>query len=144
MRSSRRLMIYSFLALLGVGLMAFHPTTLCAQDDAMKQALMTFAFDLHAGVKNGNLTPEQKAQVRKDLQTLFQAKQSGDRRAMLGAMMSFHQVLNSGAFQPQDAQRIKQDMRAIRQAKQASGGGMGGGGMGGGGMGGGGMMGGNP
>jgi hypothetical protein len=140
MRSSRRLMIYSFLALLGVGLMVFHPTTLCAQDDAMKQALMTFALDLHEGVKNGNLTPDQKAQVRNDLQTLRQAKQSGDRRAMLGAMMNFHRLLNSGAFQPQDAQRIKQDMQAIRQAKQASGGG----GMGGGGMGGGGMMGGNP
>jgi Spy/CpxP family protein refolding chaperone len=139
MRSPGKLLIYSFLMLFGVGLMAFHPTTVRAQDDAMKQALMTFVFDLHEGVKNGNLTPEQKAQVRNDLQTLRQAKQNGDRRAMLGALMNFHQLINSGAFQPQDAQRIKQDMRAIRQAKQASGGGMGGGGMGGGGM-----MGGNP
>jgi hypothetical protein len=144
MQSPRKLMIYSLLLLIGVGLMAFHPTTVCAQD-AMKQALVTFVFDLHEGVKRGNLTPEQKAQVRNDLQTLRQAKESGDRRAMLGAMMNFHQLLNSGAFQPQDAQRIKQDLQAIRQAKQASGGGgMGGGGMGGGGMGGGGMMGGNP
>jgi Spy/CpxP family protein refolding chaperone len=132
------------MALLGASLMTFHPAPLYAQNDAMKQALMTFAFDLHEGVKRGNLTPQQKQQVRDDLQALRAAKQSGDRRAMLGPMMNFHQLLNSGAFQPQDAQRIKQDLQAIRAAKQASGGGMGGGGMGGGGMGGGGMMGGNP
>jgi hypothetical protein len=87
-------------------------------------------------MKRSSLTPDQKEQVRNDLQTLRQAHQSGDRRSGMRAMMNFHQILDSGAFQPQDQQRIKQDLQNLRQAKQQSGGGMG---MGGGGMGMGGM-----
>lgn len=134
---SRKLLIGSLVVLLG--LIALHPGRVLAQD-SMKQALVTFAFDLHEGMKRSTLTPDQKEQVRNDLKTLREAKQSGNKRAAFKAMMNFHRLLDSGAFQPQDAQRIKQDLRALREAKQASGGG----GMGGGGMGGGGMMGGNP
>lgn len=143
MRPSRKLTVCCSVLLLGLGLMAFNPAPLRAQD-SMKEAMVTFAFDLHEGMKRSTLTPQQKEQVRNDLKTLRQAKQSGDKRSAFRAMMNFHRVLDSGAFQPQDQQRIKQDLQALRAAKQASGGGMGGG-MGiGGGMGGGGMMGGNP
>jgi Spy/CpxP family protein refolding chaperone len=107
--------------------------------ESTKDAFMTFAVDLHEGVKRSTLTPQQKQQLRGDLQSLHAAMQSGNRRAAIRPMMNFHDLLDSGAFQPQDQARLKQDLQNLRAAKQASGGGMGGGmgGMGGGGMGGG-------
>ncbi|HEY2105635.1 MAG TPA: hypothetical protein VGH29_07610 [Candidatus Binataceae bacterium] len=104
-----------------VGLIASYAAA--GAQDTTKQAMLTFAFDLHEGVKRSSLTPQQKEQVRSDLQTLRQAHESGDRRSALRAMMNFHQLLDSGAFQPQDQQRIKQDLQNLRAAKQASGGG---------------------
>jgi hypothetical protein len=114
--------MFAFVALLAAGLQAACPALALAQD-SMKDAVETFAFDLHEGMKRANLTPQQKEQIRTDLQTLRQAKQSGDRRSAFRAMMNFRQILDSGAFQPQDQQRIKQDLQAIRAAKKASGGG---------------------
>ena len=131
MKTRYRVAIFSFLALLAMSLPAAYPAPARAQE-SMKDAVETFAVDLHTGMKNANLTPQQKEQIRTDLQTLRQAKQSGDRRSAFRAMRNFNQILDSDAFQPQDQQRIKQDLQAIRQAKKASGGGMGGGGMGGG------------
>jgi DNA-binding transcriptional regulator GbsR (MarR family) len=106
-----------------MGLLALHPVAVRAQEST-KDAMMTFAFDLHEGMKRSTLTPQQKEQVRNDLQTLRQAHQSGDRRTAFKAMMNFHNILDSGAFQPQDQQRIKQDLQNLREAKQNSGGGM--------------------
>lgn len=130
MKTRGAVAIFGCLAL--AGLLASYPAAARAQE-SMKEAVATFAFDLHEGMKRGNLTPQQKEQVRTDLKTLREAKQSGNRRAAMRAMMNFHQLLDSGAFQPQDQQRIKQDLQNLREAKQASGGGgMGmGGGMGG-------------
>ncbi len=123
----------SILACLAVaGLLALHRAPVRAQE-TMKEAVATFAFDLHEGVKRSTLTPQQKQQVRSDLKALRQAHQNGDRRAAFRAMMNFHKLLDSGAFQPQDQQRIKQDLQNVREAKKESGGG-GGGGMGMGGM----------
>jgi hypothetical protein len=129
--------ILALLIAVGGGFAVGYPTTVRAQE-SMKDAVETFAIDLHHGMQRGNLTPQQKEQILNDLQTLRTAQQTGDRRSALRAMMSFRRVVNSGAFQPEDAERIKQDMKNIRAAKKAGGGGMGmGGGMGGGGMGGG-------
>jgi hypothetical protein len=123
----------SILACLAVaGLLALHPAPVRAQE-TMKEAVATFAFDLHEGVKRSTLTPQQKQQVRSDLKALRQAHQNGDRRGAFRAMMNFHKLLDSGANQPQDQQRIKQDLENLREVKKASGGG-GGGGMGMGGM----------
>lgn len=134
MRRIGRVVICACLAL--TMLMASYPGAARAQE-SMKDAVATFAFDLHEGMKRGNLTPQQKQQVRDDLKALREAHQSGNRRAAMKAMMNFHRLLDSGAFQAQDQQRIKQDLRNLREAKKESGGGMGGGGMGmGGGMGG--------
>ena len=105
-----------------VGLIAGYPAAARAQESA-KDAMVTFAFDLHEGVKRSSLTAQQKEQVRDDLKTLRQAHQNGDRRSALRAMMNFHQLLDSGAFQPEDQQRIKQDLQNLRAAKQQSGGG---------------------
>ncbi len=110
------------------GLPAARPAIVHAQD-AMKSAMMTFAFDLHEGMKRSTLTPQQKEQVRNDLRALREAHQSGDRRAAFRAMRNFHQILDSGAFQPQDQQRIKQDLQNLRNARKESGGGGGMGGM---------------
>ncbi len=110
-------------------LMASYPGAARAQE-TMKEAVATFALDLHEGIKRGNLTPQQKQQVRDDLKTLREAHQNGNRRAAMRAMMNFHRLLDSGAFAPQDQQRIKQDLQNLREAKKQSGGGMGGGGMG--------------
>lgn len=126
MRAASKVAIVACLAL--AGLIAYTVTT--RAQDATKDAMMTFAFDLHEGVKRSTLTPQQKEQVRNDLQSMRQAHQNGDRRGAMQAMMNFHQLLDSGAFQPQDQQRIKQDLQNLRAAKQAGGGGMGGGGMG--------------
>ncbi|HEV3113842.1 MAG TPA: hypothetical protein VGY99_25420 [Candidatus Binataceae bacterium] len=120
MRTPSKVTIVAGLAL--VGLIASYPAPAPAQDSA-KDAMMTFVFDLHEGVQRSSLTPQQKEQVRNDLETLRQAHQSGDRRSAMGAMMDFHRLLDSGAFQPQDQQRIKQDLQNLRAAKQQSGGG---------------------
>jgi Spy/CpxP family protein refolding chaperone len=130
MKTRQMVTMFVFLALLAASLQAAYPATARAQE-GMKDAVETFAFDLHEGMQRANLTPEQKQQIRTDLQTLRQAKQSGDRRSAFKAMMNFRRILDSGAFQPQDQQRIKQDLQAIREAKKASGGGAMGGGMGG-------------
>jgi hypothetical protein len=115
-----------------IGLLAAYPVAGRAQE-SMKDAVATFAFDLHEGMKRANLTPQQKQQIRDDLRTLREAHQNGNRREALRAMMNFHRLLDSGAFQPQDQQRISQDLQNLRQAKKEAGGtGMGGGmGMGG-------------
>ena len=127
MRARDKVTILALLALVGCAMLASsYPAPAVAQEQ-MKDAVETFAFDLHAGMKRGNLTDQQKQQVRNDLMQLRQAHQNHDRRSALRAMMNFHQLLDSGAFQPQDAERIKQDLKEIREAKQQSGGGMGGG-----------------
>lgn len=130
MRTPSKVAIVACLAL--AALIASYPGAARAQASA-KDAMVTFAFDLHEGMKRSTLTPQQKEQVRNDLKTLRQAHQSGDRRTALRTMMDLHGLLDSGAFQPQDQQRIKQDLQNLRAAKQESGGGgMGmGGGMGG-------------
>jgi Spy/CpxP family protein refolding chaperone len=122
---ARHIVIIPALLAILAGLSAVRPTPALAQNE-MKSAVERFAFDLHQGVKNGNLTPQQKQQVRSDLKALHQAQENHDRRAAFRAMRNFHQLLDSGAFQPQDAERIKQDMQAIRAAKKQQGGGMGG------------------
>jgi len=128
MKTMGRVTICACVAL--AGLVASYPAVLRAQD-AAKDAMVTFAFDLHEGMKRSTLTQQQKEQVRNDLRTLKEAHQSGDRRSAMRAMMNFHQILDSGAFQPQDQQRIKQDLQNLREARQQSGGGGGGMGMGG-------------
>jgi Spy/CpxP family protein refolding chaperone len=120
MRTVGRVAIVACLAL--AGLLASYSAAARAQESA-KDAMVTFAFDLHEGVKRSSLTPQQKEQVRNDLKTLRQAHQSGDRRTAFRAMMNFHRLLDSGAFQPRDQQRIKQDLQNLREAKQQSGGG---------------------
>jgi uncharacterized membrane protein YgcG len=137
--------VLAVVAMVGCGFL-FGYTTRAQGQDEMKDAVATFVFDLHDAMKRSSLTPDQKQQVRTDLQTLRTAQQTGDRRSGIRAMMSFRRILDSGAFQPQDTARLKQDLQNIRAAKKAGGGGMGmgGGGMGGGGMGGGGMGGGMP
>jgi|SRR5579875_879731 Spy/CpxP family protein refolding chaperone len=97
--------------------------------ESMRDAVATFAFDLHEGMKRANLTPAQKEQIRDDLRSLREAHQSGNRRQALRAMMNFHRLLDSGAFQPEDQQRISQDLESLRQAKKEMGGGTGMGGM---------------
>src|SRR5271169_1885414 len=123
--------MFAFLAMLAASLQAAYPAPARAQE-GMKDAVETFAFDLHAGMQRANLTPQQKEEIRTDLQTLRQAKQTGDRRSAFKAMMNFRAILDSGAFQPQDQQRINQALKGIRAAKKAYGGGGAGGGMGGG------------
>jgi hypothetical protein len=129
MKPSSRMAIFACLAL--TALLASFPMAGRAQE-SKKDALVTFAFDLHEGMNRSTLTAQQKEQVRNDLKTLRTAHQNGDRRSALRAMMNFHHLLDSGAFQPQDQQRIKQDLQNLRAAQQQSGGGgMGmGGGMG--------------
>ena len=79
-----------------------------------------FAFDLHEGVKHGNLTTAQKEQLRTDLQHLREARQNHDRLEGFRAMRNFDQLLDSGAFRPEDQQKIKQDMKEIREAREHS------------------------
>ncbi len=78
--------MFAFLAVLAASLQAVYPAR---AQEGMKDAVETFAFDLHAGMQRANLTPQQKEQIRTDLQTLRQAKQSGDRRSAFKAMMNF-------------------------------------------------------
>ncbi len=128
----RRGSIGWLVGLIAIAMLVSYPARVRAQE-SMRDALETFAFDLHEGMKRANLTPQQREQIRTDLKNLRQAHQTGDRRMGLRAMMNFHRILDSGAFQPQDQQRIKQDLQNLREAKKESGGG---GGMGMGGMGG--------
>jgi Spy/CpxP family protein refolding chaperone len=132
-KPEHKVMIPALLALLVVGVTVACPRLALAQgQDAVKEAVERFALDLHQGVKNGNLTAQQKEQVRSDLKQLREARQNHDRRSAFRAMRNFHQLLDSGAFQPQDAERIKADIKAIREAKKQQGGSPGGGTMGGG------------
>lgn len=92
-----------------------------AQAPPSKRAdIEKFAFDLHEGVKHGNLTPAQKEQVRTDLQHLREARQNHDRFEGFRAMRNFDQLLDSGAFRPEDQQKIKQDMKELREAREHS------------------------
>ena len=92
-----------------------------AQAPPAKRAdIEKFAFDLHEGVKHGNLSTAQKEQLRTDLQHLREAKQNHDRLEGFRAMRNFDQLLDSGAFRPEDQQKIKQDMKEIREAREHS------------------------
>lgn len=88
------------------------------QSQQMRDDLAQFAMDLRVGMQRANLTDQQREQMRKDLQTLRDSRQNGDRIAAFRAMRNFHSILDSGAFQPGDQQRIKQDLQQLREAKQ--------------------------
>ena len=92
-----------------------------AQAPPSKRAdIEKFAFDLHEGVKHGNLTHAQKEQLRTDLQHLREARQNHDRLEGFRAMRNFNELLDSGAFRPEDQQKIKQDMKELREAREHS------------------------
>lgn len=92
-----------------------------AQAPPSKRAdIEKFAFDLHEGVKHGNLTTAQKEQLRTDLQHLREARQNHDRLEGFRAMRNFDELLDSGAFRAEDQQKIKQDMKELREAREHS------------------------
>ena len=88
------------------------------QNKQMRDDMEQFAMDLHVGMQRANLTDQQREQMRKDLQTLRDARKNGDRMAAFRAMRNFHSILDSGAFKPEDQQRIKQDLQQLREAKK--------------------------
>ena len=75
-------------------------------------------MDLHVGLDRSTLTPAQKEQMRKDLQTLREAHRDHEMIKGLRAGRALKAMLDSGAFQPEDQQRIKQDIQQIREARE--------------------------
>jgi hypothetical protein len=112
------------LVLMSFVLAAFGPMgvvtipALAQQNPQMRDDLEQFAMDLHVGMQRANLTEQQREQMRKDLQTLREARQNHHRIAAYRAFRNFRSILDSGAFQPEDQQRIKMDMQQLREARE--------------------------
>lgn len=94
------------------------PPSAHAQGSAMKDDIEQLAMDLHVGIDRSSLTPQQKQQIRDDLEQLRAARRDHTPLKGLEAARRIRSALDSGAFKPEDKQRIQEDMKAIREARE--------------------------